>query len=75
MLLTLGVGSAVGLQSAIVANLRDFFPKIKNWMMAGICCLVGFVVGILYVTPGGQWILNLGLMDDFNKIILIKFLK
>ncbi|KAG5669724.1 hypothetical protein PVAND_000019 [Polypedilum vanderplanki] len=69
MLFTLGVGSAVGLQSAIVANLMDFFPKIKQWMMALICCLIGFVIGLLYVTPGGQWILNL--VDHFGGTFLI----
>lgn len=49
MLFTLGVGSAVGLQSAIVANLMDIFPKFKNWKMAGICCVIGFLIGLLYV--------------------------
>jgi solute carrier family 6 amino acid transporter-like protein 5/7/9/14 len=60
MLGVLGVGSAVGLQSAIVSNLRDYFPKVKDWMMAGICCSIGFAIGLVYTTPGGQWMLNLG---------------
>lgn len=69
MLFVLGVGSAVGLQSSIVTNLMDIFPKVKNWLMAGICCLIGFVIGLIYVTPGGQWMLNL--VDHFGGTFLI----
>lgn len=60
MLFTLGVGSAVGLQSGLNANLHDIFPKLKSWMLSGITCSIGFLIGIIYVTPGGQWMLNLG---------------
>lgn len=69
MLFVLGVGSAVGLQSSIVTNLMDIFPKTKYWQMAGICCLGGFLVGLIYVTPGGQWMLNL--VDHFGGTFLI----
>lgn len=69
MLFVLGVGSAVGLQSSIVTNLKDFFPKVKQWQMAGVCCLIGFLVGILYVTPGGQWMLTM--VDHFGGTFLI----
>jgi solute carrier family 6 (neurotransmitter transporter, glycine) member 5/9 len=69
MLFVLGVGSAVGLQSSIVTNLMDIFPKAKNWQMAGVCCVGGFLVGLVYVTPGGQWILNL--VDHFGGTFLI----
>ena len=61
MLFTLGVGSAVGLQSGINANIHDIFPKVKNWKLAGVTCSIGFIIGLVYVTPGGQWMLNLGL--------------
>lgn len=69
MLLVLGVGSAVGLQYSIVTNLMDIFPKVKNWQMSGICCVLGFLVGLIYVTPGGQWMLNL--VDHFGGTFLI----
>lgn len=72
MLFVLGVGSAVGLQSSIVTNLMDVFPKAKNWQMAGICSLGGFLVGLIYVTPGGQWMLNL--VDHFGGTFLVFFL-
>lgn len=72
MLFVLGVGSAVGLQSSIVTNLMDTFPKTKYWQMAGVCSLGGFLVGLIYVTPGGQWMLNL--VDHFGGTFLIFFL-
>lgn len=69
MLFVLGCGSAVGLQQAIVSNLNDIFPKVKSWQMAGVCCVCGFLVGLIYVTPGGQWMLNL--VDHFGGTFLI----
>lgn len=69
MLFVLGVGSAVGLQSSIVTNLLDIFPKVKQWQMAAICCITGFLVGLIYITPGGQWMLNL--VDHFGGTFLI----
>lgn len=69
MLFVLGVGSAVGLQSSIVTNFMDIFPKAKNWQVAGICSTLGFLVGLIYVTPGGQWMLNL--VDHFGGTFLI----
>ena len=47
----------------------DFFPKSKYWKVAGICSLVGFLTGLIYITPGGQWMLNL--VDQFGGTFLI----
>lgn len=69
MLFVLGVGSAVGLQSSIVTNLMDIFPKYKYWQVAGACSLGGFLVGLMYITPGGQWMLNM--VDHFGGTFLI----
>lgn len=69
MLFVLGVGSAVGLQGSIVTNLLDIFPRFKQWQMAGICSIIGFLVGLIYVTPGGQWMLQL--VDFFGGTFLI----
>lgn len=69
MLFTLGVGSAVGLVSGIVANLMDLFPNFKYWQMGGISCFLGFFTGLIYVTPGGQWMLNL--FDHFGGTFLV----
>lgn len=57
------------MQSAIVCNLRDSYPKIKQWMMAGVTCVIGFLIGLIYMTPGGQWMLNL--VDHYGGTFLI----
>ncbi|XP_037954738.1 sodium-dependent nutrient amino acid transporter 1 [Teleopsis dalmanni] len=59
MLFTLGVGSIVALQSTIVTIICDQFKSIKYWKVALITSICGFLLGLVYVTPGGQWILNL----------------
>lgn len=69
MLFVLGVGSAVGLQSSIVTNLMDISPKTKQWKMAGICSILGFLIGLIYITPGGQFMLQL--VDYFGGTFLI----
>lgn len=53
MLFTLGIGSAVALQNALVTNIMDHLPpgKFKYWQVAGLCNIVGFLVGMVYVTP------------------------
>lgn len=72
MLFVLGVGTAVGLQSSIVTNLMDVYPKAKNWKVAGVCAFGGFLVGLMYVTPGGQWMFKI--VDHFGGTFLLFFL-
>ena len=69
MLFVLGVGSAVGLQSAIITNMMDQFPRFKYWQVAVGCSTVGFLAGLLYVTQGGQWMLTL--VDHFGGTFLV----
>lgn len=64
MLFVLGVGSTVGLMNNISTNLKDYFPKTKYWIFAGICSLFGLSFGILYTTNGG--IHMIGLVDYFG---------
>ncbi|XP_071444225.1 sodium-dependent nutrient amino acid transporter 1-like [Hetaerina americana] len=59
MLFTLGVGSAVPFVGALATVFRDQFPNTKQWMVAAMICLLGFAAGLVYITPGGQYILNL----------------
>lgn len=69
MMTVLSVGSLVGLHSSIVTNLMDIFPNVKYWKMAGITSTCGFLAGLVYVTPGGQWVLNL--VDHFGATFLV----
>ncbi|XP_073829599.1 sodium-dependent nutrient amino acid transporter 1-like [Musca autumnalis] len=59
MLFVLGVGSIVALHSSIVTIICDQFKSFKYWVVALITSAIGFLLGLVYVTPGGQWILNL----------------
>ncbi|EDW26724.1 GL14641 [Drosophila persimilis] len=59
MLFVLGIGSIVALQSTIVTILCDQFKSWKYWKVALATSICGFLMGLVYVTPGGQWILTL----------------
>ncbi|XP_077299580.1 sodium-dependent nutrient amino acid transporter 1-like isoform X1 [Arctopsyche grandis] len=70
MLFVLGLGSAVSLQSAIVTVLADHYRKtMRYWQVSLIACTAGFLIGLIYVTPGGQFILTL--VDKFGGTFLI----
>ena len=51
MLLVLGVGSAVALHAAVTTAIWDKFPKIPYWKVAFALSIVGYICGLLYVTP------------------------
>ncbi|CAH2037460.1 unnamed protein product, partial [Iphiclides podalirius] len=55
----LGVGSGVALLSTVNTVLLDSFPRVPTIYMSGITCIAGFLAGLVYVTPGGQYILEL----------------
>lgn len=59
MLFVLGIGSTVGMGSCIIRVIRDQFVNAQNWALALSLSLIGFSVSIIYMTPGGQFILNL----------------
>ncbi|XP_018788839.1 PREDICTED: sodium-dependent nutrient amino acid transporter 1 [Bactrocera latifrons] len=59
MLFVLGVGSIVALHCTIVTIICDQFKSLRYWKVALVTCVCGFLASIIYVTPGGQWILNL----------------
>ena len=69
MLVTLGLGSATGLTSGIVSVLCDLDPSWNRTFVTGFTCIVGFLIGLIYVTPGGQAILTL--VDYFGGSFVI----
>lgn len=69
MLFVLGIGSNIAMASCIITVIRDQFPKLKAWMVATGVCTVGFFIGLTYVTPGGQMILNL--VDYFGGSTIV----
>ncbi|XP_058468054.1 sodium-dependent nutrient amino acid transporter 1-like isoform X1 [Malaya genurostris] len=69
MMFVLGLGSAVALHSTLITVVWDAFPKFKYWQVAIVLSSIGFLTGLVYVTPGGQWILNL--VDHYGGTFLI----
>ncbi|KAH8400678.1 hypothetical protein KR009_000293 [Drosophila setifemur] len=59
MLFVLGIGSNVGMASCLSTVIKDQFSHIKNWMIVVGIAVVGYFLGLLYITPGGQFLLNL----------------
>ncbi|XP_054740384.1 sodium-dependent nutrient amino acid transporter 1 isoform X1 [Anastrepha obliqua] len=59
MLFVLGIGSTVGMGSCIVRVIRDRWLRAPNWALALSLAVMGFGVSIVYMTPGGQFVLNL----------------
>jgi len=51
MMFVLGVGSAVGMTTGIIMVINEQFPKIKTWQIVVPTCLLGFLIGTVYVTP------------------------
>lgn len=68
MLFVLGVGSNIAMTSCSITAIRDNFPEIKQWICALGLAIVSFLIGLLYVTPGGQFILNL--VDYFGASMI-----
>lgn len=52
-----------------MSSIRDFLPNFKQWQLALVTSVIGFSVGLTYVTPGGQWILNI--VDYFGVSLLV----
>lgn len=69
MLLVLGVGSLNALVNAVATAIWDTFPKLRYWQIVLPISIIGFFLGLLFVTPGGQWLLNL--VDYFGGTFLI----
>ncbi|XP_073845387.1 sodium-dependent nutrient amino acid transporter 1-like [Musca autumnalis] len=72
MLLVLGMGSNVGMASCVITVIKDRFPYLRHWMLATAMAVLGFLCGIIYMTPGGQFILNL--VDFFGCSFIALFL-
>jgi len=51
MLYVLGIGTAVALLGSLITVIRDSFPNIKYLVVAVVVSVLGFVGGLIYVTP------------------------
>lgn len=51
MMFVLGTGSAVALCGAVFSILSDHFPKVRQWVLVLILSIVGYCIGLAYITP------------------------
>uniref|UniRef100_A0A182W2B5 Sodium-dependent nutrient amino acid transporter 1 n=1 Tax=Anopheles minimus TaxID=112268 RepID=A0A182W2B5_9DIPT len=58
MLLTLGVGSCTGLINSVMTALQDSTPRLKSWKTVVTIGVLGFALGLLFVTPSGSKMLD-----------------
>lgn len=66
MLLTLGVGSASALTGCVITIICDEFPSWRKSIVTLVVSVVGFFLGLFYVTPQGQYILTL--VDSYGGV-------
>ncbi|XP_043478616.1 sodium-dependent nutrient amino acid transporter 1-like isoform X2 [Leptopilina heterotoma] len=59
MMFVLGAGSAVALHTSITDVALHCCSKQKKWIIILGTCIIGFLSGIIYTTPGGQWFVTL----------------
>lgn len=69
MLFVLAIGSIVGMSTCCCRAIRDNFPKVKQWHGSLLITSVSFVLGLVYVTPGGQFMLNL--IDNYAGAMMV----
>ncbi|XP_031631151.1 sodium-dependent nutrient amino acid transporter 1-like [Contarinia nasturtii] len=69
MLFVLGIGSNIAMCSCITTAILDQFPKWKPSIVVLAVAFFGFLIGLLYITPGGQFILNL--VDFFGASFIV----
>ncbi|XP_022916738.2 sodium-dependent nutrient amino acid transporter 1-like [Onthophagus taurus] len=69
MLFILGVGTNVALQIMVNTVISESLTNLKSWQVSGLTATIGFLIGLVYVTPGGQFILNL--VDFYGGTFII----
>ena len=69
MLITLGLGTAIGMFSAVTTTLCDSFPNTDRKTIIKVCCIAGLSLGLFYITPGGNMMLDM--VDYYMGNLLI----
>ena len=68
MVFILGIGSNVGIITSVITVICELFPNVKRWRIVIGICLICYCCGLMYVTPGGQYMFN---FIDFYGVTLI----
>ena len=58
MMFILGIGTNVGIITSVITVFCELFPNTKRWRIVLAICIICYCFGIMYITPGGQYMLN-----------------
>ncbi|XP_076240345.1 sodium-dependent nutrient amino acid transporter 1 [Calliopsis andreniformis] len=72
MLFVLGIGSAIAIVGSIVTIVNDQYPNSNQLYVVLTTVVLGFSIGTVYCTPGGQFILEL--VDYYAGSFIVFFL-
>ncbi|ETN63082.1 Sodium and chloride-dependent glycine transporter [Anopheles darlingi] len=67
MLFLLGIGTLIGIVTSVITAIHDQQPRIVRWKIVIGVAVVGFCVGLVYLTPGGLIVLDL--LDYFGATL------
>lgn len=74
MLFVLGIGSNIAMCSCITTAILDQWPKWKPSIVVIAVAFVGFLIGLLYITPvGSKWMLTLFLVGVKEYFFFLNF--
>ncbi|XP_011304784.1 sodium-dependent nutrient amino acid transporter 1 [Fopius arisanus] len=59
MIFVLGLGTAMALAGTVFLAACEYLPNAKKWLVTLVISVIGFAVGLIYITPGGQWLVAL----------------
>ncbi|XP_070498018.1 sodium-dependent nutrient amino acid transporter 1-like [Chironomus tepperi] len=57
MLFVLGIGSNIGMTSCVITVIKDKFPNIQYWKLVLTIAIISIIIGTIYTTPGGQFLI------------------
>ena len=72
MLISLGMGSAMGFATVLVEVASNSMQNVQKSIITAIVLFICFLFSMVYVTPGGQHILQL--VDYFTSNFVITLL-
>ncbi|XP_058054984.1 sodium-dependent nutrient amino acid transporter 1-like [Anopheles bellator] len=64
MLFLLGIGTLIGIVTSVITAIHDQQPRLRRWKIVISVAVAGFCVGLVYLTPGGLYVLDL--MDYYG---------
>lgn len=71
MLVNLGISSSFSIVESLNAGILDYVKK-PEWLVTGVICIAAFIVGIIYMTNGGLYMIDL--VDHYLMAYILPFI-